>query len=61
MEKRIKNVFFVSDKTGITTEALGNALLTQFGAMSFKKEFIPFVDGENKATQALIKISNRFE
>lgn len=56
-----RSVFFVSDRTGITTEALGNALLTQFNQVSFKKEYVPFVDGENKAIQTLIKINNRFE
>lgn len=61
MEKAFRSVFFVSDRTGITTEALGNALLTQFSVLTFKKEYIPFVDGENKAEQALIKIKNRFE
>jgi len=58
---KTRSVFFISDRTGITTEALGNALLTQFQQFSFKKEYIPFVDGENKATQALIKINNRYE
>jgi [pyruvate, water dikinase]-phosphate phosphotransferase / [pyruvate, water dikinase] kinase len=61
MQDRFRSVFFVSDRTAITTEALGNALLTQFNIIPFKKEYIPFVDGENKAMQALIKINNRFE
>lgn len=61
MKTDFRSVFFVSDRTGITTEALGNALLTQFDGVLFKKEYIPFVDGENKAMQALIKINNRFD
>jgi len=61
MENKFRNVFFISDRTGITTEALGNALLTQFTGITFKKEYIPFVDSENKATQALIKINSRFQ
>lgn len=61
MENHFRSVFFISDRTGITTEALGNALLTQFSHITFKKEYIPFVDGANKAEQVLIKIKNRFE
>lgn len=57
---QVRGVFFVSDRTGITTEVLGNALLTQFHDVPFKKEFIPFVDSISKAEQALIKINNRF-
>jgi regulator of PEP synthase PpsR (kinase-PPPase family) len=56
----MKSVFFISDRTGITTEVLGNALLTQFDSIEFKKEFIPFVDSETKAEQAIVKINNRY-
>ena len=56
----MKSVFFISDRTGITTESLGNALLTQFSNEEFKKEFIPFVDSESKAYQALAKINSRY-
>lgn len=55
----MKSVFFISDKTGITTESLGNALLTQFGDSEFKRDFIPFVDSESKADQAIVKINSR--
>lgn len=56
----MKNVFFVSDRTGITTEGLGNALLTQFESVVFRKEIIPFVDTLFKADQAIVKINNRY-
>lgn len=56
----MKSVFFISDRTGITTESLGNALLTQFPDAKFKKDFIPFVDSEAKADQAIVKINGRY-
>ncbi len=57
----MRSVFFVSDRTGITTEALGIALLTQFKDIEIRKELIPFVDTKLKADQAIIKINNRYQ
>ncbi|WP_440711768.1 pyruvate, water dikinase regulatory protein [Herbiconiux sp. YIM B11900] len=37
-------VFFVSDSTGITAETLGNALLSNFPGLAFKRHTVPFVD-----------------
>ena len=45
-------VFFVSDRTGITAENLGHALLTQFSAMTFEHHSLPFIDSEEKARAA---------
>lgn len=56
----MRYVFFISDKTGITTESLGNALLSQFETISFVKESIPFVDTKNKATQIIMKIRAKY-
>lgn len=42
-------VFFVSDRTGITAENLGHALLTQFSSMQFEHHSIPFIHSEEKA------------
>ncbi len=56
----MRHVFFVSDRTGITTESLGNALLTQFANINFIKEVIPFIDTEFKADQTIMKINDRY-
>ncbi|MCE2706338.1 MAG: kinase/pyrophosphorylase [Proteobacteria bacterium] len=56
----MKSVFFISDRTGITTESLGNALLTQFGSVDFRREVMPFVDTVHKADQAIMKINNHY-
>ena len=44
-----RSAYFVSDRTGITAESLGNALLTQFDMLEFKRETIPFIDTADKA------------
>ncbi len=45
-------VFFVSDRTGITAENLGHALLTQFKSINFEHHSLPFIDSEEKVRQA---------
>ncbi len=44
-----RDVFFVSDRTGITAETLGLSLLTQFNGIKFKKHTRRFVDTLEKA------------
>ncbi|NNM01280.1 MAG: kinase/pyrophosphorylase [Gammaproteobacteria bacterium] len=52
-----RKVFFVSDRTGITVEALGESLLTQFPGIDFERIRIPFVDTEAAAELAAQQIS----
>ncbi len=49
-------VFMISDRTGLTVESLGNSLLSQFGAVDFQKETMPYIDTREKAEAALQKI-----
>ncbi|MGE0385907.1 MAG: pyruvate, water dikinase regulatory protein [Gammaproteobacteria bacterium] len=51
-----RRVFFVSDRTGITAETLGETLLTQFPDVEFTRTNVPFVTGPDKARQALAQI-----
>jgi regulator of PEP synthase PpsR (kinase-PPPase family) len=44
-----RTVFFVSDGTGLTAEALGHSLMTQFEDVEFKQIRIPFLDNVAKA------------
>jgi len=53
---RQRTVFFVSDRTGITAETLGNTLLTQFDEIEFRKVTLPFVNTPERAGQALAQI-----
>jgi len=50
-------VFFVSDRTGITSETLGHALLTQFSSIKFEQHSLPFINTEDKARNAVHEIS----
>ena len=52
-----RQVFFVSDRTGITAENLGHALLTQFSTLEFEHHSLPFIDSENKARYAASTIN----
>jgi regulator of PEP synthase PpsR (kinase-PPPase family) len=51
-----RTVFFVSDRTGITAEMLGNSLLSQFEGLSFHRQTIPFVDTPEKIDEILNRI-----
>jgi regulator of PEP synthase PpsR (kinase-PPPase family) len=48
-----RTVFFISDRTGITAEMLGNSLLTQFEYIHFRRVTIPFVDSTERAEEAV--------
>jgi len=52
-----RSIFYISDRTGITAEALGQALLTQFDDIEFKETTIPFIDTEEKVIKAVAKIN----
>ena len=47
-----RTVFFLSDRTGITAEMLGNSLLTQFEDFQFRRITIPFVDSAERVAEA---------
>ena len=53
----VRPVFFVSDRTGITAENLGHALLTQFTSIAFQHHSLPFIDSEEKAKLAADSIN----
>ena len=44
-----RTAFFISDRTGITVEMLGNSLLTQFDVVEFRRITLPFIDNMDKA------------
>ena len=51
-----RQVFFVSDSTGITVETLGNALLSQFDHVEFTTTTIPFVTDASHANDVAARI-----
>ena len=56
-----RTVFFVSDGTGLTAEALGHSLMTQFEEVEFKQIRIPFLDSIAMAQQAIARINAQGE
>jgi len=52
-----RTVFFLSDRTGITAEMLGNSLLTQFEDYQFQRVTIHFVDTPEKIEEAIKQVN----
>lgn len=52
-----RTVFFISDRTGITAEMLGNSLLSQFEEFDFQRLTIPFVDSADKIAAVIDQIN----
>ena len=48
-----RTVFFVSESTGITAEALGHSLLSQFEGVDFERVYMPFINTELRAKALL--------
>lgn len=54
----LRHVFFVSDRTGLTAENMGEALLEQFTGFTFKRTTHPFLDTPEKAHK-LVEVINQ--
>jgi len=52
-----RSVFFISDRTGITAEMLGNSLLSQFEDFQFTRQTIPFVDSPEKVAAVVEQVN----
>jgi regulator of PEP synthase PpsR (kinase-PPPase family) len=53
-----RDVFFVSDGTGITAETLGQSVLAQFDRVRLRVHRISFVDNPDKAREAVGRIND---
>lgn len=53
----VRHAFIVSDRTGLTAEALANSLLCQFPSVEIHSETMVFIDNARKATEAAEKIN----
>ena len=52
-----RRVFFISDRTGLTVEALGASLLTQFPDLDVLRVTLPFIDTVPKAIQVVAQVN----
>jgi len=57
MQKIKRTIFYVSDGTGLTAEALGHSLLSQFESVEFKQVRTPFIDCIDKARAVVQRIN----
>jgi len=48
-----RTIFYISDSTGITVEALGLCLLSHFDGLTLKQVRMPFIDSVQKANEAI--------
>ena len=56
-----RHVFYISDRTGLTAENIGEALLNQFGSVEFKRHTYPFIDTPEKARAVVEKVNRNAE
>jgi regulator of PEP synthase PpsR (kinase-PPPase family) len=56
-----RSVYFVSESTGITAEAYGQTLLSQFADMRFVRRYTPFINNREKAQALANELAHRAE
>lgn len=56
-----RHVYMISDGTGITAEAFGNSLISQFANIPFEKRTIPYIDSHEKAREIVHKINESYQ
>jgi regulator of PEP synthase PpsR (kinase-PPPase family) len=56
-----RTVYFVSESTGITAEALGHSLLSQFDSVDFEQIYMPYINTEARATALTRRMQEAFE
>ncbi len=61
LQKPLRTVFFVSDRTGLTAETYGKNLLAQFPDLDFETVTLAFIDDDRKALNAFEQINRAYE
>ena len=52
-----RHAFVISDRTGLTAEAMAHSLLSQFPEVDFQTRMVPFIDDAEKALQLVDEIN----
>ena len=52
-----RHAIFISDRTGLTAEGMGDALLNQFDDIEFKRLTYPFIDTPEKAERVVAEVN----
>ena len=58
--KTLQHVYFLSNRTAITAETLGQSLLAQFPNVAFASITLPFVDTDVKANKIVLRIKQSY-
>lgn len=53
----MRTVFFVSESTGLTAEAMGQSLLSQFETLEFERVYLPYINTVARARALLLRIA----
>ncbi|ASK28536.1 posphoenolpyruvate synthetase regulatory kinase/phosphorylase PpsR [Neisseria chenwenguii] len=56
-----RHIFYISDRTGLTAENIGEALLNQFGHLKFKRFTLPFINTVEKARTVVAEVNRSAE
>lgn len=51
-----RHAFVISDRTGLTAEAMAHSLLSQFPKVDFQTRLVPFIDNPEKAKELVVEI-----
>ncbi len=57
MDNKHRSAFFISDRTGLTSEVLGRSLLSQFDGIEFRRVTLRYVDTLEKARDTVEQIN----
>ena len=53
-----RHAFVISDRTGLTAEAMAHSLLSQFPKVDFQTRMVPFIDNVDKARELVTEIND---
>jgi len=56
-----RTVYFVSESTGITAEAMGHSLLSQFDSIDFEQVYMPYINTDARATALTHRMQEAFD
>lgn len=56
-----RTVYYISDGTGLTAQAFGRSLLTQFENIEFEETTFPYIDDLDKAKKVVAEINQKYK
>lgn len=56
-----RTIYYISDGTGISAEALGHSLITQFEQLVFQSYTLPYINTKEKAEAVVARINHSYD